>query len=376
MDKNLIFLLLLFVIAIHVHTTSFAQVTPLDDPVIPHSHAAGKVLWELDNSKDGDTAHNHMWNRDFGGWGDDDHGPYNAYGCWDNRDFEFQVIPVLEQAHCYVDTLNPINIITYSFAGTGWDDDEKIVVRTAFNEWNSLATFFTFAAIHGVTGNSVGIEFSEAGSNGDIELQWDNLGSGSGATLGSFDPFSKMITFNSSISWDTSTTIAAVDDTKFHFLTVALHEVGHAVGLDQQLDTGDLMLEGGQANPAPDPKRDIHFEVDGESASGAYELYGQTPGQPPPEACEPEWLFTGCNGPVGSGIATALLPGYTVLNADYDVSIAGGPWIDVFEGLFTCPSLIPQLQMIFRAILYTEFGISQCTMVIPFPNCDDPINPF
>ena len=97
---------------------------------------------------------------------------------------------------------------------------------------------------------------------------------------------------------------------------------------------------------------------------------------PAPQACLLSWEFLTCNGQVGFGLVTATLPGYTVLNADYDASISGGPWIDVFEGLFTCPGLIPQLQMIIRAILLTQYGTSQCTIVIPFPNCDDPIYPF
>jgi hypothetical protein len=94
------------------------------------------------------------------------------------------------------------------------------------------------------------------------------------------------------------------------------------------------------------------------------------------QACNMRWEFTGCNGPVGVGIITATLPGYTVTNADYDASYSGGPWIEIFEGILSCPSATQQTNMIVRAILSTLFGVSECSMAIPVTVCDGQINPF
>lgn len=56
-----------------------------------HPHNSNTIQWELDDtpenpSKNGDTAHNHVSNRDFGGRLSFRE-PYSARSCWDNRIF-------------------------------------------------------------------------------------------------------------------------------------------------------------------------------------------------------------------------------------------------------------------------------------------------
>ena len=78
-----------------------------------------------------------------------------------------------------------------------------------------------------------------------------------------------------------------------------------------------------------------------------------------------------CDGSTAVGTITATLPGYSVTFADYDVQINGGSWIDIFEGILTCPVLNVGRggSMIGRAILETPSGTSQCTVNIPTSRC-------
>lgn len=98
--------------------------------------------------------------------------------------------------------------------------------------------------------------------------------------------------------------------------------------------------------------------------------------QPAPQACNITYEFVGCNGRVPVGILTATLPNYEVSNAKYSVKVGSGGWVDIFEGILGCFGITAQRYMTARAILTTAFGVSQCTVSVPYPRCDGGIQPF
>lgn len=304
-----------------------------------HSHAEGKVLWEFDGSLNGDVAHNHMKNRYFGGWGLYSLEPYSAYGCWDNGEFRYSTSPVFLQGHCYVDSFDISNPVTYSFEGPGWDTQNKDVMRLAFSQWSSLATFYTFAAIHGVTGNTVGIDFNEVSSSGDLTVAWSDLGDDSSGSLvtAQFTPSQKRIEFNDNnmMVWDFTTTIGQDDDSKWHFLTTALHEIGHAVGLIHQANNGDVMQQFNIASPVPNPDRNLFYDVDLQSAQGVYELYGQPQPQASPPKVESAYYWCQYKTPQNDLTWWEDDPRYN--NAQFIIEYqSGSNWYPWYEGVSDC----------------------------------------
>lgn len=97
----------------------------------------------------------------------------------------------------------------------------------------------------------------------------------------------------------------------------------------------------------------------------------------PPQSCQLAYEFYFCVGGSANGSITASLDGYDVTNADYDVQLGGsGPWVDIFEGILTCPSVNLDIGALARAILQTEYGSTECTIWIPVQNCEDDTNHF
>lgn len=371
MKRSLAFLMLSLLLTFSIAKLSIAQMqTP---PVLAHPHNSSNVKWELDGSKNGDSAHNHMKARGFGGYQDELNFPYSSYACWNNHDYNWRLFAPFNGGHCFVDSIDPQNTVTFSFQGSGWTSAKKNVVRTAFDEWNSLATFFSQISPHGVNGNRVGIEFVETGS-GDIKIEWKNLSyvpPPGTFPLGQFAIDTQIMRFNSNsnIDWDTSTTQSGEDDSRFHLLTVALHEVGHAVGLEHQLDSGDLMLGAGIANPASDPRRDTHFSVDNDSAAGAYELYGQPPGFPAPPT-DVSIVFVGCNGEQHN--FTVTWDSTNLNSGDYfEVErLSGGGYSPWYEGGPTCTSHFTLSSFVdFRVRVVNVSGVSVWVYVLGEGNC-------
>jgi hypothetical protein len=99
----------------------------------------------------------------------------------------------------------------------------------------------------------------------------------------------------------------------------------------------------------------------------------RSPPQPPP-SCKLQYEFAACsNGTVAIGNVTALLPGYTVTLADFDISTnSGGSWTDLYTGLVTCPGtpVYPNLFTRVRALLTTAYGVSQCEIPITINDCE------
>ena len=250
----------------------------------PHHHSESTVEFELDGSPDGSAGHNHLVESDFGGWNQQLIEPYSAFGCWDNRFFRYSTQAQFPNGHCFVDPSLSLNIVRFSFEGPNWNNNLKNVVRLAFSSWENQSTFYTIEEIHGRDGMVVSLEFDEVSANGDIKVYMRDIGDPTVTGTGYFSPFAREIHFNNNdaIDWDTSTTFPNMDDTKYHFLTTALHETGHAIGLVHQDIPGDVMQTAGGSDPEPSSYRNVFFNVDGQSEHGVFELYGQPPSPPSP----------------------------------------------------------------------------------------------
>lgn len=188
---------------------------------------------------------------------------------------------------------------------------------------------------------------------------------------------------------------------------VSSHEVGHLLGLEHEIESGH---DGNQSIPQPDnhgwisasgAHTTIMRSFTNPSTANVYSNLISTLGlenepagllgsanaarviahhswlavsnyrEPAPAACNVRFEFSHCQGTTAIGALTALLPGYIVTNADYDVSINGGSWIDIFEGILTCPVLNVGIggSMIGLAVLDTPHGQSQCTVTIQTSLC-------
>ena len=116
-----------------------------------HPHDSNTVKWEQDGSKDGDSAHNHVSNNDFGGAFDLGHFPYSAFGCWDNRFYRDDQSGSFDKGHCFINESSTTNVVRYSLP-TNMPSGAKSRVRDAFDAWSEISLTF---------GNVVGIEFVE-----------------------------------------------------------------------------------------------------------------------------------------------------------------------------------------------------------------------
>ena len=126
-----------------------------------HPHDANTIEWEKDGVKDGNSAHNHFANRNFGaaGWFKE---PYSAKSCWDGNILrtahDNSVFPQLfVGGHCYTEFEVIPDPVTYKYA-SNFPANMRTVVNTAFDKFNDLSTNFSTVIPHGKNGyrNSLG----------------------------------------------------------------------------------------------------------------------------------------------------------------------------------------------------------------------------
>lgn len=248
-----------------------------------HPHGPDWIAWEQDGdegvgradhdhtkpqaSENGDTAHNHYRNQDFGGW-DDFTQRWSSYGVWiDRTGFIDQTAPfdtnmattILPHGWINADLKPRFKFVDGAVNAEKWGvsataQSAKPLIESAFSEWSKIKAEES-PVLFGGTGKKLKTGFgfdSTLGANFEISVLWkdidDNSGGGvsGGFSAGdhtSANPFT--LTFDSSYNWDFTANAAASDTTKWHFLSVALHEVGHLSFLEHQSDNdggfADLM---------------------------------------------------------------------------------------------------------------------------------------
>ena len=171
----------------------------------------------------------------------------------------------------YVDALN------YSTAFTSSDVDAALTA--AFDTWESVAAI-DFQMVS--SGTPADVTVASAGLNGAAGTAQYTFGSNPGLS----EIFSGTVTFNSNYSWSPYGGSGGVD-----FFAVALHEIGHIIGLGHVNDPSEIM------NPI------ISTDTLGSGdIAGAQFLYGRDSGDVPT--------------PAGEGPATAAAPSAGVSSSD------------------------------------------------------------
>ena len=212
----------------------------------PHTNNAQTIQWEDDGTKNGlpddcvpgraagtSGAHNHRSAHSFRGFLDGGE-PYTASKVWDDRFYMVDQQGLFQCGHGFIQETDANRRPRYIFSDDAgvWDNNAKDVVTEAFQRYNEV--------ISDQPALKVGIEFTHVASGpAEIKLLWKNEG---GANCGGeWDPGTKTQTFDSSLNWSFALDPAGIPNDKWHFYSVALHEIGHIVALGHQDDNGDLM---------------------------------------------------------------------------------------------------------------------------------------
>lgn len=257
-----------------------------------HAHGEFPTTWESDAEGTGST---HPNNPALGNWdpeaGDTRHQhydaaplvdrqrtnePFSVWGVWDNRtaySLPAAAYPVVP--HGFIDESNVNNIPRYRFFGDVWNTDNQAksalpLIDSAFQEWSALQ-----AGVSPVSGLKLitGLAFAAVKPTdvAEIDIIWggtNDLGInrraiGADGIVTNYD-----VHFKSTVDWFFGKAADTPVD-KYHFYSTALHEIGHVVGLWEQLDKDDIMyFEQGKGSTGA-----VFDTLDVDSKRGAYALY-------------------------------------------------------------------------------------------------------
>jgi hypothetical protein len=272
----------------------------------PHCNDANCITWSqypIPPANPDTTNHQHNSNLDIRGA----NGSYDGYAVWDSerlldgkRDMwrypqgtgNAPILGVEDRVfgHGYIAD-DFISAIEYAFVGDGWTDQNKTIVNSAFQLWESEAKTRPNGSVVGQggalirrPGTQVGINFDEDNlfTDANFEIRWANIGEADLAaqwfpddSTADPDPFDLELVFNTNTLFNNagSTTdwLSDPEANEWDFYSVALHEVGHVLGL-HGYDAGDgsnLMGHGGSSFKTGDK----HRFIDTSDLQGAIDLY-------------------------------------------------------------------------------------------------------
>ena len=151
----------------------------------------------------------------------------------------------------------------------------QAVTAAAFGQWSNISVGA------GIRTMTTGLEFvpvapGTANANAEIEVLWRPLAAGTNGSTNSLGPGMRVI-FNSNNTWNYGA-VAGVGVGQKHFLSVALHEIGHVIGLDHtRMGAGakrgisGIMRAGG--TPAGCPGMVCRDNLDANSIHGGVDMY-------------------------------------------------------------------------------------------------------
>lgn len=269
-----------------------------------HSHNDTNTKWQLNAPPyNGDYAHNHVTARNFGGY-NNPRAPYTTDSCWDNALYRQDQSGNFDFGHCYMNSSSPLQF-RFITVDKAWTAAEKQIVRDAFDEYNDIPSPLPFGD------NVIGLKVQE-NAGGIIRVAWQDLPAAYGG--GVWDPNIKKISFDSSgPSWSTERNPSNMSQGEMHLFSTAMHEIGHSLGLEHQIDSDDIMKPGVDLS-----------DLDIDSIIGIQELYSQPPPAPGAAACS-MYVFLGCHQPT----CAAWEYGYSASNAsEYRIEYkgSGGSW--------------------------------------------------
>jgi len=230
----------------------------------------GTVTWAADwdacVQNPNNIAHQHHCAQDFGGRtipggaGWPPRGPNNYEACcvWDNRQYRTSTRASFERGHGFINEWLWLGggrdcIPRYRFSDVtqaghpiNWTDpvsgvDIRDLIRQAFSMYNGTGT----DQAHLIVGIDF-VEFDPARDvSAEIVIYWEDIGY-QGVVSNEWNVANAApinVTFDSipHHPWNFTIDPTNIPLGQKHFFTVALHEVGHVVGLDEQDDTDDIM---------------------------------------------------------------------------------------------------------------------------------------
>ena len=212
-------------------------------------------------------------------------------------------------------------VVTWSAATTNFPD-QSFSFEAQLSEEQLGATREAFDAWEAVTD----IDFVEVSDSPfvDIRLGFDSIDGSSGTLAEAFFSFSGVTLISSTIRFDTAENYIVgegnVGAGAFNFKTVAIHEIGHAIGIGHSLDSPAIM----QAFIDPDVN-----SLQADDIAAAQFIYGAAPGYSPGTNTP---TTTNTNGTEGADILTGT-SGDDILSGGSGADlISGGSGGDVIYG--------------------------------------------
>jgi hypothetical protein len=219
---------------------------------------------------------------------------YSPYAVWDNRERREDDDGEFDVGHGFINEAATNDIPRYRFVDDArkWGESEKALVDDAFSAWSSINSDRPDLV--------TGIAFQRVDSgSAEIEVSWVTMdGEGGDYAATTLLPLPIHVRFDVDEKWFFQKNPAGIGNDEIHFYTIALHEIGHVAGLDEQYgpvgneraDNNDIMM--GLLEPGPPPSGGPWFmAIDQESIDGIRDLYSIPASYtttPPPQ---PWWLW-------------------------------------------------------------------------------------